>query len=99
MAGNIAPDAAPRERYMPRGSPLSWWMLVVTTGAILVTSVDRAILFRTLPAIQQEFGLSNTAAGFFGSLTSLGVVIGALALIPIAFVRETLVTGGETAQE
>ena len=80
MAGNIAPDAAPRERYIPRGSSLSWWMLVVTTGAILVTSVDRAILFRTLPAIQQEFGLSNTAAGFLGSLTSLGVVIGALAL-------------------
>jgi len=55
-------------------------MLVVTTGAILITSVDRAILFRTLPAIKDEFGLSNTAAGFLASLTSLGVVIGAIAL-------------------
>jgi len=53
-------------------------MLVFTTGAILITSVDRAILFRVLPTLQEEFGLSNTAAGFLGSLNSLGVVIGAI---------------------
>lgn len=33
-----------------------------------------------LPAIKDEFGLSNTAAGFLASLTSLGVVIGAITL-------------------
>jgi MFS family permease len=80
MAGTVGPEAAPRRRYIPRGHSLSWWMLVVTTGAILVTSVDRAILFRVLPALQEEFGLSNTAAGFLGSLNSLGVVIGAIVL-------------------
>jgi hypothetical protein len=51
MAGNISQEAAPRSRYIPRGHALSWWMLVVTTGAILITSLDRAILPTVLPGI------------------------------------------------
>ena len=36
MAGNVSPESAPRNRYIPRGHPVSWWMLAVTTGAILI---------------------------------------------------------------
>ena len=78
MAGNIG-SGAPSRRYVPRGHPVSWWMLLVTTGAILITSVDRVILPRVLPALQDEFGLSNTAAGFLNSLNFVGITIGAIA--------------------
>ena len=133
MAGDIG-SGAPSRRYVPRGHPISWWMLLVTTGAILITSVDRVMLPRVLPALQDEFGLSNTAAGFLNSLNFIGITIGAIALgvaatisasvasividnfgfainyvvlaipclialIPLAFMRETRVIGGEAAQE
>ena len=133
MAGNIG-SGAPSRRYVPDGHPVSWWMLLVTTGAILITSVDRVILPRVQPALQDEFGLSNTAAGFLNSPNFIGITIGAIALgvaatisasvagvvidnfgfainyvvlailcltalIPLAFMRETRVTGGEAAQE
>ena len=133
MAGNIG-SGAPSRRYVPRGHPVSWWMLLMTTGAILITSVDRVILPRVLPALQDEFDLSNTAAAFPNSLNFIGITIGAIALgvaatisasvagmvidnfgftinyvvlaipclialIPVAFMRETRVTGGEAAQE
>jgi len=42
--------------------------------------VDRVILPRVLPALQDEFGLSNTAAGFLNSLNFIGITIGAIAL-------------------
>src|ERR687889_531220 len=80
MSGNVDPVEAPRRRYIPRGQSISWWMLLVTTGAILITSVDRVILSRVLPAPQDEFGLSNTAAGFLNSLNFIGIIIGATAL-------------------
>lgn len=102
--------------------------------ATLITSVDRVVLPRVLPALQDEFGLSYTAAGFLNTLNFIGITIGAtalgvaatisasvagsvidnfgfaihyvvlaipclIALIPLAFVRETRVTGGEAAQE
>ena len=51
MDGNVSPETAPPSRFIPRGLPLSWWMLVVTTGAILITSIDRAILPTVLPGI------------------------------------------------
>ena len=79
MAGDIG-SGAPSRRYVPRGHPISWWMLLMTTGAILITSVDRVILPRVLPALQDEFGLSNTAAGFLNSLNFIGITIGAIAL-------------------
>lgn len=55
-------------------------MLLVTTLAILVTSVDRAILFRVLPLIQEEFSLSNTQAGLLTSFTFVGITLGAIVL-------------------
>lgn len=51
----------------------------MTTGTILITLVDRVILPRVLPALQEEFGLSNTAAGFVNSLNFIGITIGAIA--------------------
>ena len=80
MAGNARSGTAPRRRFVPRGHSVSWLMLAVTTGAILITSVDRVILFRVLPSIQEEFGLSNAAAGFLASLNFIGITIGAIVL-------------------
>lgn len=67
-------------RYIPKGHPISWWMLLVTTLAILVTSIDRVILPRVLPAIIDEFGISDTTAGFIVALNFLGIAIGAVVL-------------------
>lgn len=80
MAQNAGSGGVSRRRLIPRGHPISWWMLLVTTLAILVTSVDRAILFRVLPLIQEEFSLSNTQAGLLTSFTFVGITIGAIVL-------------------
>ena len=55
-------------------------MLLITTLAILVTSIDRVILPRVLPAIIEEFGISNTTAGLLNSLNFIGISIGAILL-------------------
>jgi MFS family permease len=67
--------------WIPRGHPLSWWTLVVTTGAILMTSVDGGILPAVLPAISAEFHLNAAQGGlinsaFFASLIVGGIVFG-----------------------
>jgi MFS family permease len=80
MAGNVSPEAAPRSRYIPRGHPLSWWMLVITTGAILITSIDRALLPTVLPGILKEFNLSETAGGVLVGLSFAGTMAGGLVL-------------------
>jgi MFS family permease len=80
MAGHDDPVEAPRRRYILREHPIFWWMLLATTEANLITSVDRVILPQVLPALQDEFGLSNTAAGFLNSLNLVGITIGAIAL-------------------
>lgn len=80
MAGNVSPQAGPRGRYIPRGHALSWWMLVVTTGAILITSIDRAILPTVLPGILKEFKLSETAGGVLVGLSFAGTMTGGLVL-------------------
>ena len=67
-------------RYVPRAHPLSWWMLLVTTGAILIISIDRAILPTVLPAILKDFNLSPTSGGFLISLSFVGTAVGAIAL-------------------
>ena len=67
-------------RYIPRGHSVSWWMLAVTTGAILITSVDRVILPTVLPAILKEFNLSAAQGGFLISLSFLGTAIGGVVL-------------------
>ncbi len=66
--------------YVPRGHPVSWLMLVVTTGAILVNSIDRAILPAVLPGILSEFDLSESAGGFLIGLSFAGTAIGGLIL-------------------
>jgi MFS family permease len=62
----------------PRAHPVSWWMLVITTLAILITSIDRIILPTLLPDISQEFGLSTTAGGLLVSLSFAGTFVGAI---------------------
>lgn len=58
---SVAPRA--ESRYLPRAHPVSWWMLIITTLAILITSIDRVILPTLLPDISKEFGLGATGAG------------------------------------
>jgi len=63
---------------------MSWWTLVVTTGAILMTSVDGGILPAVLPAISREFNLSSAQGGlinsaFFAALVVGGIFFGVLA--------------------
>jgi hypothetical protein len=41
-------------RYTPRAHPVSWIMLVITTLAIVVNSIDRIILPTVLPGIISE---------------------------------------------
>ena len=80
-------DAAlnPRTRsWVPRGHAMSWWTLVVTTGAILMTSVDGGILPAVLPAISEEFDLNAQQGGlinsaFFGALIVGAIVFGIIA--------------------
>ena len=80
MSGNVSPEPAPRSRYIPRGHPLSWWMLVVTTGAILITSIDRVLLPTVLPGILGEFDLSETTGGILVGLSFAGTMVGGLIL-------------------
>ena len=47
-------------RYTPRAHPVSWIMLVITTLAIVVNSIDRIILPTVLPGIISELDLSAT---------------------------------------
>lgn len=72
--------AATWRRYLPQGHPISWWMLVITTGAILITSIDRVILPTVLPAILKEFNLSKSQGGFLISLTFAGMALGGIVL-------------------
>jgi MFS family permease len=53
-------------------------MLVITTFAILITSVDRIILPTLLPDIAKDFGLNATQSGLLVSLSFLGTFVGAL---------------------
>jgi hypothetical protein len=55
-------------------------MLVVTTGAILMTSIDRAILPTVLPGILTEFNLGETVGGFLVGLSFAGTMTGGLLL-------------------
>ena len=67
-------------RFLPHAHPISWWMLVVTTGAILINSVDRGILPAVLPAILSEFGLTDAEGGFLTGLSFFGTAIGGLVI-------------------
>lgn len=69
---------------MPRAPALSWWTLLITTLAILMTSVDHGILPAVLPAIQEEYGISNAQAGLVNSVYFAGLVVGGIAFGYIA---------------
>ncbi len=66
--------------WLPRAHPVSWWMLGVSSLAILITSIDRVILPTVLPDILKEFGLSNTQGGVLVSLSFVGTFVGAVVL-------------------
>ncbi len=76
----ITREEARRRRYMPKGHPVSWAMLMVSTLAILITSVDRVILPTLLPAILTKFDLTETQGGFLNSLSFAGTFVGAIVL-------------------
>ncbi|WP_286119930.1 MFS transporter [Type-E symbiont of Plautia stali] len=65
-------------RWLPRAHPLSWAMLVITTLAILMNSIDRIILPTLLPAIMKDFNLSEVQAGWINSLSFFGTLSGAV---------------------
>lgn len=67
-------------RAVPRAHPVSWWMLVITTLAILITSIDRVILPTVLPGILTELHLNATEGGQLVSLSFAGTIIGAIGL-------------------
>jgi MFS family permease len=55
-------------------------MLVVTTGAILITSIDRVLLPTVLPGILGEFNLNETMGGVLVGLSFAGTMAGGLIL-------------------
>ncbi|GAB3410803.1 MFS transporter [Flindersiella endophytica] len=69
-----------RPAWLPRAHPVSWWMLLVSTLAILITSIDRAILPTVLPDILDEFDLTKTQGGVLVSLSFIGTFAGAMVL-------------------
>lgn len=72
-------SAPPAKRcFLPRAHPLSWWMLVITTLAILMNSIDRIILPTLLPAIMNDFNISEVEAGWINSLSFIGTLTGAV---------------------
>jgi MFS family permease len=75
LQGGLNPGS---RSLIPRGHPLSWVTLLITTLAILMTSVDAGILPAVLPEIRKEFGLTNSQAGWINSVFFGGTVLGAL---------------------
>lgn len=73
-----SPDPNHRSWMLPKAHPISWWMLLITTLAILLTSIDRQILPTVLPAIMEEFNLTEVQAGWLNSLSFIGTFIGAM---------------------
>ncbi|MEZ0119165.1 UNVERIFIED_ORG: MFS family permease [Heyndrickxia coagulans] len=67
-----------KRSWVPKAHPISWWMLLVTTLAMLLCSIDRQILPTVLPAIMKDFNLNSVEAGFLNSLNFVGSFIGAI---------------------
>lgn len=67
-----------KRSWLPRGHAVSWWMLLITTLAILLTSIDRIILPTVQPAIMREFNLNEVQIGWLNSLSFIGTFIGAI---------------------
>ncbi|XBS68446.1 MFS transporter [Acerihabitans sp. KWT182] len=66
------------QRFFPKAHSLSWWMLVITTSAILMNSIDRIILPTLLPAIMKDFNLTEIQVGWLNSLSFFGTLSGAV---------------------
>lgn len=73
-----------KTNWLPKAHPVSWWMLLITTLAILLTSIDRQILPTVLPAIMKEFHLNSVQAGWLNSLNFIGSFAGSIILGVIA---------------
>ena len=69
-----------KKRILPRAHGISWLMLLVTTLAILMNSIDRLILPTLMPAIMTEFNLTTVQAGWLNSLSFVGTFVGAVIL-------------------
>jgi len=67
-------------RYVPKAHSISWWMLLITTGAVLITSIDRALLPTVLPALLNDFHLDATQGGILVSLSFIGSTLGGVLL-------------------
>lgn len=77
MAENEAATVATAS-HLPRGHPISWWMLLITSLAILGTSIDATLLPTVLPAIARSFHMSTERAGFLASIYYFGCIIGGI---------------------
>lgn len=73
-----APTNPGARSWLPRGHAMSWWTLLITTGAILMTAIDGGILPAVLPAIMEEFDLNATQAGLINSVFFGSLVFGAI---------------------
>ena len=82
-------------RFLPRAHTISWLMLLVTTLAILMNSIDRLILPTLMPAIIKEFDLTTVQAGWLNSLSFVGTFIGALVL---GFISDYIGSGYKRAR-
>ncbi|WP_213989198.1 MFS transporter [Sodalis sp. dw_96] len=71
-------NSTEKRRFFPKAHPLSWWMLVITTLAILMNSIDRIILPTLLPAIMKDFNLTEIQVGWLNSLSFIGTLSGAV---------------------
>ncbi|MDR2372651.1 MAG: MFS transporter [Bifidobacteriaceae bacterium] len=67
----------PTHSWRPRAHAVSWATLAVTTGAILMTSIDGGILPAVLPAIVKEFDLTTAQAGLVNSVFFAALLVGA----------------------
>lgn len=65
-------------RWRISAHPVSWLTLVVTSCAILITSLDAAILPAVLPQVKETFGLNDTQAGAVNSVFFVSTLAGAL---------------------
>jgi len=67
-----------KKSWVPKAHPISWLMLLVTTLAMLLCSIDRQILPTVLPDIMKDYKLNSVEAGFLNSLNFVGSFIGAI---------------------
>ncbi|GEO27472.1 MFS transporter [Alicyclobacillus acidoterrestris] len=73
-----------RVRWLPKAHPVSWLMLLVTTLAMLLCSIDRQILPTVLPGIMKTFHLNSVQAGWLNSMNYIGSFVGAIVIGYIA---------------